>query len=127
MMLKALALATTIWTLQSGPVAKPISDQKSAPSIAMRWDAPPGLRAAPMTDPKGVRIIAPVCQQTRARSASAGGALFQGNKDATLIAGTRKLGKEPAADAIAAVLYTEGQCSKPILVSRDIGTNPKAK
>jgi hypothetical protein len=44
-----------------------------------------------------------------------------------MIAGTRKLGEEPAADAIAAVLYTEGQCSKPIVVSRNIGANPRRK
>ena len=81
----------------------------------------------PMTDPKSVRIAAPVCQQVGPRSAGADGALFQGDKDAALIAGMRKLGKEPAADAIAAVLYTEGQCSKPVVVSRDIGMNRKGK
>jgi hypothetical protein len=81
----------------------------------------------PMADPKSVRIVAPICQQVGPRSASADGALFQGDKDAVMIAGTRKLGEEPAADAIAAVLYTEGQCSKPIVVSRNIGANPRRK
>ncbi len=42
-----------------------------------------------------------------------------------LITGVRKLAKEPAADGYAAVLYTEGQCSKPIVVSRSLGMNPK--
>jgi hypothetical protein len=28
---------------------------------------------------------------------------------------------------IAAVLYTEGQCSKPVVVSRDMGMNRKGK
>jgi hypothetical protein len=86
-----------------------------------------GASGMPMTDPNSVRIVAPVCQQIGPRSASADGALFQGDKDATLIAGTRKLGEEPAADAIAAVLYTEGRCSKPVVVSRNLGTNPKLK
>lgn len=81
----------------------------------------------PMTDPKSLRIVAPVCQQIGPRSASADGALFQGDKDAALIAGTRKLGDEPAADAISAALYTEGQCSKPVVISRNLGTNPKQR
>ena len=81
----------------------------------------------PMIDQNSVRIVAPVCQQTGPHSANADGALFQGNKDAALMAGTRKLGEEPAADAIAAVLYTEGQCSKPVVVSRDIGMKRKGK
>jgi hypothetical protein len=79
----------------------------------------------PIIDQNSVRIVAPVCQQIGPRSASAGGALFQGDKDAALIASARKLGEEPAADAIAAVLYTEGQCSKPVVVSRDIGMKRK--
>ncbi|MBT2187497.1 hypothetical protein [Sphingobium nicotianae] len=81
----------------------------------------------PMIDPNSVMIVAPVCQQTGPRSASREGALFQGNRDAALIAGTRKLGKEPASDAIAAMLYTEGQCSKPVVVSRNKGMNSKGK
>jgi len=77
----------------------------------------------------GVNAIAPVCEQTGARPAGKvdDPALFQGDKDHTLITGVRKLGKEPAADAYSAVLYTEGRCSKPIVVSRDIGLNPKRK
>lgn len=80
----------------------------------------------PMVDPN-VRTIAPVCEQTGARPASQldDPALFQGNKDHTLITGTRKLSEEPAADGYAAVLYTEGRCSKPIVVSRSLGMNPK--
>jgi hypothetical protein len=81
----------------------------------------------PMIDPNSVRIVAPVCQQTGPHRAGSDGALVQGNKDAAPIAGTRKLGEEPAADAIAAVLYTEGQCSKPVVVSRNVGANPKRK
>jgi hypothetical protein len=93
----------------------------------MRWDVPSGGRAMPMIDQDSVKIVAPICQQVGPRSASADGALFQGNKDAALIAGTRKLSEEPAADAIAAVLYTEGQCSKPIVIGRNLGNNPKRK
>jgi hypothetical protein len=81
----------------------------------------------PTIDQNSVRTVAPVCQQAGPRRAGDDGALFQGDKDATLIAGTRKLGEEPAADVIAAVLYTEGQCSKPVVVSRDMGMNRKGK
>ena len=82
--------------------------------------------AVPMIDP-GVRTIAPVCEQTGPRPAGQldDPALFQGNKEHTLITGTRKLGEEPAADGYAAVLYTEGRCSKPVVISRSLGMNPK--
>ncbi|MBO9581396.1 MAG: hypothetical protein J7498_10945 [Sphingobium sp.] len=75
----------------------------------------------------GVRTIAPVCEQTGARPAAQRDdpALFQGDRDHTLITDVRKLAKEPAADAYSAVLYTEGQCSKPIMVSRSLGMNSK--
>jgi hypothetical protein len=78
------------------------------------------------TDP-GVRTIAPVCEQASPRPAGQRDdpALFRDNKDHILITGVRKLDKEPAADGYAAVLYTEGQCSKPIVVSRNLGMNPK--
>lgn len=82
--------------------------------------------AVPMID-SGVRTIAPVCEQASPRPAGQldDQALFQGNRDHTLITGARKLGEEPAADGYAAVLYTEGRCSKPIVVSRNLGMNPK--
>lgn len=82
----------------------------------------------PMVDPN-VRTIAPVCEQTGARPASQldDPALFQGNKDRTLITGARKLGEEPAADGYVAVLYTEGRCSKPVVISWNVGLNPKRK
>lgn len=72
----------------------------------------------------GVRTIAPVCQEAGPRKAGGenDGALHQGRTPAT-----RPLGEEPNADGIAAVLYTEGRCSKPIVVSRNVGNNPKRK
>ena len=73
----------------------------------------PGM---PMTDQKSIRSPAPVCQQVAAQKVAKAGQPL-----------THDLGKEPSADAFSAVLYTEGQCTKPIVVSRDIGMKRKGR
>lgn len=80
----------------------------------------------PMID-RGVRTVAPVCEPSQPRPAGVPDdpAIFQGNKDHALMSGTRKLNREPAADSYAALLYTEGQCSRPIVIGRNLGMNPK--
>jgi hypothetical protein len=120
--------AAMSWAVPS-PAQKPTAERLPAPSIAMRWQVPSGGRAVQLKPNQPKMEMAPVCQQIEARRADTSDdpALFQGNKDAALIAGTRKLGEEPNADAIAAVAYSEGRCSKLIVVSRDVGANPKRK
>jgi hypothetical protein len=129
MIVAATILAAAMsWAVPS-PAQKSAPDRLPAPSIAMRWQVPSGGKAVPLKPNQSKMAMAPVCQQIEARRADKGDdpALFEGNKDAALIAGTRKLGEEPNADAISAVLYSEGRCYKPIVVSRDVGANPKRK
>jgi len=71
--------------------------------------------------------VAPVCQRAAIQQADgSGSALFRGSKG-TPVSGMHKLSDEPNADMISAVLYSEGQCAKPIVISRDIGVTPKRK
>lgn len=83
----------------------------------------------PMTDAGNTRNVTPVCEQAGPHPAGKLDDLpmFQGNRDHTLITGVRELGKEPASDGYSAVLYTEGRCSRPLVVSRNLGMNPKTK
>ncbi len=72
--------------------------------------------AVPMSDSKSVRTVAPLCQRVATQAArKAGGPAV------------RRLSEEPNGDVIAAVLYNEGQCSKPIVISRNVGGNPKRR
>ncbi len=75
--------------------------------------ATPGV---PVIDQKIVRTIAPLCQPIAPQTVR--------KADGPAV---RNLAKEPPADAIAAVLYTEGQCSKPIVISKGIGNKPAGK
>lgn len=80
------------------------------------------LSNVPASEQKAIRSVAPVCQQFGPRRAAAvDETLYQKQGRAR----TRRLGEEPAADVVATVVYTEGRCSKPIVISRDLGMNPK--
>ena len=72
--------------------------------------------AMPMSDSKSVRTVVPLCKPSAPQRVR--------KVDGPTV---RKLGDEPNADGIAAVLYTEGHCSKPIVISRNLGANPKRR
>ncbi len=78
----------------------------------------------PVAVPQAAKAMPPVCQQVEARKAD-GSALYESGKGKAPAA--RPLAEEPPADVVAALLYTEGQCSKPIVISRGIGTKPTGK
>ncbi len=70
----------------------------------------------PMSDSKSVKSVAPVCQRVETQTVRKAGGRT-----------TRKLNEEPNSDIIAAVLYNEGPCSRPIVINRNLGSNPKRK
>lgn len=73
---------------------------------------------AATTDPKVQPVLAPVCQQTRTQRADQ-------TREPSLLWGhgpeSHDLAEEPAANLYSAVLYSEGQCTKPRVISRNIG------
>jgi hypothetical protein len=71
----------------------------------------------PAADPRSLSV-APVCRTVSAHPA---GAVAK-----TPVPAPHALGQEPPADEIAAMLYTEGGCIKPVVVREDVGASPVA-
>lgn len=106
-MLRIASAAILMTWAEPAPIASAAA--LPASTMTMRWKDPSGLPASPAAG-------APLCQRAAVRKVDMDGAAL-----------VHDLTQEPPADAVAAVLYTEGGCARPIVVSRGIGSQPNGK